>query len=229
MRPLLIDRKYDLARRWSNQETKRIAGFFEGEIANVSGWDDRDKEGRYYSKYFHKCTSYYLTNYPGYRGFNNRPGEIKLDLTAELPSDLIDRFDVVFNHTTLEHIFDVRVAFANLCRMSRDVVIVIVPFSQVQHESADWGDYWRFTPTCLRTLFWENSLEVVYEAESPHRDAAVYLLFVGSKHPEKYRAALPRYRQVEIAGSWIGASPIVSLFQFVSHRMKRALGCHEDE
>ena len=114
------------------------------------------------------------------------------------------RFDVVFNHTTLEHIFDVRRAFANLCRLSRDVVIVVVPFAQQQHETASFGDYWRFTPSCLRQLYAENGLSVLYEGESPHADAASYLFFVGSRHPERWRGRLPTGPPIGTAGRWIG-------------------------
>ena len=228
MIPFWRDRKYDLARHWSNREIRRIADHFRGEMVNVSAWDDRDKQGGHYRDYFSHCASYSLTNFPGYRGFAGRPGEIELDLTTDLPADLVSRFDVVFNHTTLEHIFEVRKAFANLCRMSRDAVIVVVPFSQVQHESGDWGDFWRFTPTCLRALFAENGLEVVYEAESPHKNSAIYLLFVGSRHPTRYQAVLPRYRKVATAGSWMGASLIVSGIQFIKYRVSKALGRAED-
>lgn len=198
------DRRFRLARSWSNTELRRIANLFGGDVANVSGWEDRDKEGQLYRSYFSSATSYTVTNFHGQRGFAGREGEELLDLGAELPAALERRFDVVFNHTTLEHIFEVRRAFANLCRLSRDVVIVVVPFAQQQHETESFGDYWRFTPTCLRELFAENGLGVVYESESPHADAACYLLFVGARHPERWRDRLPRAAPIHTAGSWIG-------------------------
>lgn len=119
--------------------------------------------------------------------------------------------------------FDVRRAFANLCSMSRDVVIVVVPFSQVQHESESYGDYWRFTPTCLRELFRENGMTVIYEAESPHRRASIYLLFAASRHPKGHIARMPRHRRITAAGNWIGASLAVSGIQFTTHRVGRFL------
>ena len=167
-------------------------------------WDDRDKQDRHYKDYFVNAGSYSYTNYTGYRGFQGISGEYLLDLTGEIPKDLARKFDVVFNHTTLEHIFDIRKAFANLCELSKDTVIVIVPFAQVQHESEDWKDYWRFTPTCLRKLFEENGLTVVYEAESPHKHSAIYLLFVGARNPEDWARRLPRYRPLSETGKWIG-------------------------
>jgi len=93
----------------------------------------------------------------------------------------------VFNHTTLEHIFDIRKAFENLCNMTKDVSIVVVPFSQVQHETESYKDYWRFTPSCMREMFRENGLEVIYEAESKDKKAAIYLLFVASRNPQKWK------------------------------------------
>ena len=34
--------------------------------------------------------------------------------------------------------------------MSKDIVIVVVPFLQEQH--AEYGDYWRFTPLTLKSF-----------------------------------------------------------------------------
>jgi len=221
---MLVDRRYDIARRWSNRELRKLAPLFAGAVVNVSGWDDRDKEGSKYRTYFTAATSYRRTNYAGKCGYQGDPDEEPLDLTQALPDRLRGRFDVVFNHTTLEHIFDVRAAFSNLCALSRDVVIVVVPFSQVQHETDSFGDFWRFTPTCLRRLFADEGFTVIYEAESPHRDAAIYLLFVASRHPETHRGRLPRWRPVERAGKWIGARPVVSAYQFLANKARRALG-----
>jgi hypothetical protein len=220
---IFVDRKYDRARMWSNDVLRQIAPVFSGEIANVSGWDDRDKEGKTYRDYFSGHAGYSLTNYPGHCGYAGRLGEIELDLTDDLPDSLSQRFDVVFNHTTFEHIFEIRKAFANFCEMTRDAAIVVVPFSQVQHESDSWGDYWRFTPTCLRKLFAENGLEIVYESESRDRSGAVYLLFVGSRKPEYYDGRLPSFRKIEIAGAWIGASILVSGFQYLKNKARESL------
>jgi len=226
---MLTDRKYLLPRYWSNRELRKIAPLFTGDVVNVSGWDDRDKEGGRYESYFSRASTYQRTNYGGHRGFKGGAGEIALDLTAPLPDELRGRFDVTFNHTVLEHIFDVRTAFANLCAMSRDVVIVVVPFSQVQHESDSYGDYWRFTPSALRKMFEEQGLSVVYESESPDKDAAIYLLFVASRHPEKHRAAMPRHAPIKLAGTWIGASLLVSGIQFATHRARKLLNRQIDE
>jgi hypothetical protein len=225
---MLTDKKFLAARYWSNRELTKLAPCFSGSVVNVSGWDDRDKQGGRYRKYFTAAEEYHRTNYAGHCGYQGDTGEISLDLTAELPAELRRRYDVVFNHTTLEHIFDVRRAFANLCDLSRDVVILVVPFSQIQHESDSWGDYWRFTPTCLRALFAENGLTPIYESESPMRNAAIYLLFVAARHPERHTAKMPKFRPIKSAGRWIGASLLVSGLYFVAYRARRALNLPTD-
>ena len=199
-----VDRKHRLARVWSNQQLAAIAPVFVGDVVNVSAWDDRDKQGGHYKDYFVNASSYSCTNHSGYRGFQGGGNEYLLDLTGDLPAELVKKFDVVFNHTTLEHIFDVRKAFANLCAMSKDAVIVVVPFAQVQHETDDYGDYWRFTPSCVRKLFEENGMKAVYEASSPYRHAAIYLLLIGSRYPHRWMGYLPPYRPSNTVGDWIG-------------------------
>jgi hypothetical protein len=180
-----IDRIFRLPRVWSNRELKKIAHLFKGDIANVSGWKDIDKEGGFYKDYFSSASSYTITNYKseakGFQGFEN---EIFLDLEADLSEDLQTRFDVVFNHTVLEHVFDVQKAMKNLCLMTRDIVIVIVPFLQVMH--GDYGDFWRFTPLTMEKLFNNNGLEMMSCTFNSHKNASVYLFCVASKNPEQW-------------------------------------------
>lgn len=202
----MIDRRFRVARVWSNAELRKIGARFSGLVVNVSAGENLDKEGGSYERYFPGAKSFSLTNHdPGsFRGFQGRENETLLDLEAELPTRLRNKFDVVFNHTTLEHVFEVRQAFRNLCDMSRDVVIVVVPFAQVQHENEGYADFWRFTPTCLRRMFAENGFGVVYEAASPDRDAAIYLFFVGSRHPDRWQGRMPEFVKLGEIGGWIG-------------------------
>lgn len=203
---MFVERKFRLPRLWSNGELRRIGSLVEGSVVNVSGWKDSDKEGGLYRDYFPRAASYTLTNFGGYRGFQGTDSEIFLDLTARLPDDLRGRFDVVFNHTTLEHIFEVDAAFTALCEMSRDLVILVVPFSQVQHESGNVLDYWRFTPTALREMFRRRGFEPVYESANDHRNAGIYLFFVAAKEPERWRSKMPPFRPSNAVGGKIGAS-----------------------
>lgn len=216
-----MDRKFKIARVWSNRELRKVAPLFTGDVVNISAWDDRDKEGGYYEDYFTQKHQYYYTNYSGERGLQGKKNEYFLDLTQELPNELKQKFDVVFNHTTLEHVFDVRKAFQNLCLASRDIVIVVVPFCQKQHGKNRYQDFWRFTPICLRYLFKENGLEVIYESQSTYKNAAIYLLFVGSRYPENWKQLMPLYQEIEECGDWIGDTSKLLNFD-LKIKLKRA-------
>lgn len=188
--PLFVDRKSRVPRLWSNAQLARFAPLFDGDVVNVSAWKDSDKDGRTYRSYFTKCRSYALTNYKTEAmGFQGAENEIFLDLTAPLPESLERRYDVVFNHTALEHIFEVDAAFANLCRMSSDIVITVVPFVQQMH--SDYGDYWRFTPTCIQKLFEKNGMTVLYSAFNSHMDSSVYIFTLAARNPEKWAGRIP--------------------------------------
>ncbi len=200
-----VSRTSRVARVWSNYELKKVAHYFKGDIVNVSGWDDRDKQGNYYGNYFLNKDNYFITNLGvGERGYQDLPNEIELNLTDLLPKKLYRRFDVAYNHTTLEHIFEVFTAFKNICNLSKDVVIIIVPFVQNEHGQGKWGDYWRFAPGSLREMFRRNGLQVVYESESPFRNSAVYLFYIASRYPDRWRHLMPCNSNIKKAGAWIG-------------------------
>jgi len=178
-------RRFRAARKWSNRVLRKIAPLFNGDVLNVSGWQDEDKEGCHYRNYFTSATSYALTNYGGYRGQSSAI-DINLDLEAELPKELHRRADIVFNHTTLEHVFDIFTATRNLCLLSRDIVIVVVPAIQEEHSATSFGDYWRFTSEGLRRLFESNGFSSIVLVSSPYNNCAVYHLLVASRHPERW-------------------------------------------
>lgn len=209
-----IDRVFRLPRIWSNKELRKFAHLFKGDVANVSGWKDIDKEGGYYKDYFKNASSYTITNYQSNaRGFQGMEGEIFLDLTKELPKELIEKFNVVFNHTVLEHIFEVHKAFENLCKMTKDIVILVVPFLQEMH--ADYGDYWRFTPLTLKRLFKENDLDIIYCSFNSHKNASVYIFCIASKNPQDWKGKIPYEFNLEdpVPGGsgfkhWIGCHAI---------------------
>lgn len=207
---LFIERASRRPRMWSNQILRRICKEFTGEIINVSGWRDQDKEGNYYKSYFPKASAYYISNFTGSSGLDDSEDitDFELDLEAPLIENLMDRFDVVFNHTTLEHVFDVGQAFKNLCSMSRDIVIIVVPFAQKMHFSDSYGDYWRFTPMTLRRLFANNGLSIVFETANRNVNSGIYLLSVGSRHPERWKTRLPTYNEINSLGEWIGWNPM---------------------
>lgn len=173
--------KFKQPRVWSNQELRKIGPHLQGAVVNVSGWKDSDKEGGNYRSYFPKNTEYFITNYSStYKGFQGNGDEIALDLVQPLPAELVGRFDIVFNHTTLEHIFEVQVAFENLAKMSRNHVLVVVPFLQQQH-GPEYGDFWRFTPLAMKRLMEKNGLELTYINYNDSATDSIYIIALGSK------------------------------------------------
>jgi hypothetical protein len=182
-------RVFRVPREWSNRELKRFARLFSGDVVNVSGWKDEDKEGGTYRSYFPGATSYTVTNFGTACGFQNAPNEVLLDLSKSLPDELRGRFDVVFNHTTLEHIFDAATAFKNLCAMSRDVVIVVVPFLQPAHlgENGEYSDFWRFSPAALTKMFEQQELTPLHISYNDDWLSSVYVFGIASRHPERWR------------------------------------------
>ncbi len=200
----LLNKHAELARFCSNRELRKVSALFGGDVVNVSGWRDEDNEGYHYRDYFGRATSYTITNYCGEKGYQNQGGEILLDISQPLADSLRNRFDVVFNHTTLEHVFDCQLAFKNMAQMSRDVLVVVVPFCQCSHELESFKDYWRFTPSALRTMYEREGMTVIYEASNQHTGAASYLFFVGSRKPEQYLGKVPPWKPLGKQCAWIG-------------------------
>lgn len=180
------DKKYRVPRIWSNKELEKFAHLFSGKAVNVSGWKDIDKEGKKYRDYFSNISEYWITNYKAEaRGFQgNQENEIFLDLEEDLDKSMYEKFDVVFNHTVLEHIFHVNKAFENLCHLSNDIVIIVVPFLQEQH--AEYGDYWRFTPLAVEKLFQQNNMDILYINYNDASDDSIYIFAIGTKNKNKW-------------------------------------------
>lgn len=180
-------------RRWSNAELRKWGHIFTGSVVNVSAWRDLDKEGGRYRDYFPNASEYVMTNYWGSEVPNDgHPDAIFLDLEAELPESLRRRFDVVFAHTVLEHIFDIRRAFANLADMTRDVLIVVVPFAQNEHYGGEiFGDYWRFTPLALKKMALSHNMELVHLAANDTPWYPIYILAVASRQPDRWKSVFP--------------------------------------
>lgn len=199
-----LNRHAELPRRYLNRELRKISHLFLGDVVNVSGWQDKDKEGWHYRDYFTKAASYTITNFRGEQGLQNQEGEIFIDLEQPLAESLHRKFDVVFNHTVLEHVFDCQLAFRNMAEMSRDVLIIIVPFCQASHDTDSYKDYWRFTPNALRTMYNKQGMTVIYEVSNQHVGAASYLLFVGSRKPERYQDNIPPWKPLGQQCRWIG-------------------------
>lgn len=185
---MLIDNKFRKPRKWSNSELKKFSKNFFGEVINVSGWRDSDKENSTYKNYFSNCNNYSVSNWSfSERGQENKlvENEYLIDLEKNLDDRLIGKFEVVFNHTTLEHIFDIFKAFQNLCKLSSDTVIIILPFIQEQHTNSDFKDYWRITPQAIKEMFERNNFELSYINANDEKNSSIYIFAVGCSKNSK--------------------------------------------
>lgn len=176
-----MDKKFRWPRIWSNKELKRFSHHFLGEIINVSAGTDEDKEGSFYQAYFTHATHYWISNYQ--MSVPNKKNEIYLDLESDLDAQYVQAYGVVFNHTTLEHVFDCRKAFKNLALLSKDIVIVVVPYIQQMHGTT-YQDFWRFTPWTMQRLYEENDLKLRYCSANGADNASIYLFCIGYKLPQ---------------------------------------------
>lgn len=183
------------ARYWSNDELKKFAHLFNGNVVNLSAGEDNDKEGGFYRSYFCKASSYSITNYKKCFEDNESYTETELDLEKPLErnSGLVSHFDVVFNHTVLEHIYKIDIAVANLCLISRDIIISVVPFLQSFHHAEEkyfpgrsFHDYWRFTPYSVYNIFNEHGFKTIFINWNYDPVGNIYLFHIASKYPEKW-------------------------------------------
>lgn len=174
------------ARLWSNSELKKISFLFSGDIVNVSAGNDGDKEHDFYQNYFKNKTSYTITNYKKIHT-NNNYKEIILDLENEIPIELQKRFNVVFNHTVLEHIYDTDKAIKNLCDLSEDIIITVVPFLQTyHHEEEFYFDWWRFSPLALINKFKKYNFKTIYINWNKDPIGNIYIFHIATYKPNKW-------------------------------------------
>jgi hypothetical protein len=178
-------RAFRNARGWSNRELEKIAPRLSGRIVNVSAWEDKDKEGRLYQTYFLNADSYEITNFGTDQGkLQGSDNEFYLDLEGEISPSKIHHYDAVFNHTTLEHIYDFRRAFSNLCSLSKDIVVIVVPWLQPLH--SNYGDYWRFSPQAVVRMFRDEGLTTLHLSWNEQPRSSVYVFAVATRQPEKW-------------------------------------------
>lgn len=185
------------ARNWSNGEIRLLGRAVAGSVINVSAWRDEDKQGGYYKDYFPSAQNYSVSNYQGWRGIDKNEvpphfegNHYELDLRTPAPVTLAGRFDLVFNHTTLEHVFDAHQAMRTMAALSRDAMLVVVPFIQHLHGPVD-GDFWRFSPYCMRRLFQMVDMEIVYESAGPKTSDVRYLTYFAARDASKWISMQP--------------------------------------
>jgi hypothetical protein len=180
------------ARRWSNREVRRLAPLFQGRVINVSAGQDKDKEKGCYRDYFTGATEYRVSNYVA-AGLTPEYGEeLILDLSRPIPAGF-PQFDLVFNHTVIEHIFEVETVIDNLCKLSGESVMTIAPFMQPLHGlEGVFSDYWRFSPFALVRAFEKHGFTTVYLNWNRHHALSnVYVMHIATRQPQKYNQLLP--------------------------------------
>jgi len=177
------------ARLWSNQEIRIVAGHIKGRVINISAWEDQDKEGGQYRDYFRNASQYQTSNFQGWRG-DGIVSDYNLDLEGDVHEELLHAFDLVLNHTTLEHVFDIHKAMRNLCSLSKDAVMIVVPFMQHLHGPED-RDFWRPSPYALRRIFKDNGFQIIRETAGPAGGNVRYLFYLASCRPESWQGRLP--------------------------------------
>ena len=177
----------------SNQQLRKISENFSWDILNASWWLDLDKEGKTYKNYFPKANSYTLSNYSWDKGRRNWQNEFFLNLEDNLTSDLKEKFDVVYNHTTLEHIKNSNQAIQNLIDLSKDIVIIVAPFAQDYHRTDTFGDYHRFSPTWLKNIIENKGLKVISCNDNRDNPGTIYVIMTATKNPDKRQWIWPSY------------------------------------
>lgn len=205
-----LDKELANPRFFSNHMLRKYADNFEGSIINVSGWDDRDFEGGFYKGYFKKSLSYIVSNAPEEdKGLGSMKEsaveEIGIDLMNPIGKDLIGKYDVVFNHTTLEHILDVQGAFKNLCDLSRDAVIIVVPSVQNIHIKG-YGDFWRMTTMGVAKMFLKNGFEPLVIKANDQPFAPIYCFAIGVRDAKKYENKIIKDLDLEMGAALYGSS-----------------------
>lgn len=178
-------------RLWSNDELKKVSSQFRGKILNVSAGKDSDKEGGYYKNYFTNADSYTVTNYTPVFQDSAEYDEIQLDLEQDIPTAMQEPYDIVFNHTVLEHIFDTQKAVENLCLLSKDIVVTVVPWMQAyHHEEEYYKDWWRISPFSLVRLFNNNGFKTICIDWNTDPLGSIYIFHIASKQASKWQGKI---------------------------------------
>lgn len=182
--------KENSPRKYTNRILKKYLKYLGGDIINVSGWKDADKCGEFYRDYFGNVKSYTISNIEGENGMpkEQEPKNkwVLLDLEKMLPEELSKKFDVIFCHTVLEHIFYPQIALDNLVKLTKDVIILVIPFSQGVHFTSSYGDYFRITPLYLKRYFADLGFSMLLCEANEQPFTSVYMVFITSRFPEKH-------------------------------------------
>ncbi|HBT80831.1 MAG: hypothetical protein UW46_C0012G0014 [Candidatus Yanofskybacteria bacterium GW2011_GWF1_44_227] len=106
----VLDKSLVNARHFSNEMLREYAPVLDGSVINVSGWDDRDKEGGYYREYLTRKLSYAVPNAPSkQKGFGSMVDsgveELGLDLMLPLRNELVGGDSMLFSTILLSNMY----------------------------------------------------------------------------------------------------------------------------
>ncbi len=87
-----------------------------------------------------------------------RGGEIITDLNVPLAAEHHGKYDLVVDTGTLEHCFNVGIAFENMCRLARvgGLIVSAAPMSKVNH------GFWNFSPCAYDNYFRQNQFDSLF-------------------------------------------------------------------
>lgn len=87
-----------------------------------------------------------------------RGGEIIADLNVPLDDKHLGLYDIVVDTGTLEHCFNVGVAFGNMCKLAKvgGIIVSAAPMTKVNH------GFWNFSPCAYENYFSQNKFEGLF-------------------------------------------------------------------
>jgi hypothetical protein len=89
-----------------------------------------------------------------------RGGEIICDLNHPLEARHHGSYDFVIDTGTLEHCFNVGVAFENMCRLAKigGIIVSAAPMTKINH------GFWNFSPCVYENYFRQNNFKIMFFA-----------------------------------------------------------------
>ena len=206
----LLPKKLIRPGAYSKMLLEQYGPLFSGSVINVSGWDDRDGMGGHYHDYFPNAKSYTVSNAPtaqkGIGSFEGKGHEIALDLSIPLPKELHGAYEVVYNNTTLEHVFEVEQAFDDLCLLSRDALVLVIPLIQQIHMTESYGDYWRFTTLGIAKMLLTRGFTTIVMETNDQPFAPIFAFVIAVRDPKKYEGKITPSLHFEMGGALYGTS-----------------------
>jgi hypothetical protein len=87
-----------------------------------------------------------------------RGEEIIVDLNVPLDQKYHEKYDLVVDTGTLEHCFNVGIAFENMCKLAcvGGLIISAAPMTKINH------GFWNFSPCAYENYFSQNKFKILF-------------------------------------------------------------------